>query len=143
MSDSSTHLQTQKVGVKSEQEDNTNNDQLEVSGEKKVKLGRKRGPWGTTKSDLDSILDEYNAREKKGTLIGKVGKETETVQRKKTRVWKIILCPMSQEIFDKYRAEDLTEKTAKLSVDKLSNTSTTASESGKTGNYENTSPGKN
>ena len=64
MSEPATHPQTQIGGKTSEQENNTTTDQLKVSGDKKVKLERNRGPWGTIPSDKDSKVNETNTRAK-------------------------------------------------------------------------------
>ena len=155
MSGRTTHPQTQIGGVKSEQEDNTTNNHLEVSGDKKVRLGRKRGPWGTIPSDKDSIVDESNTRAKseRQENIGrnqpevprvkkiKLGRErgywdqntirpaliTDEVRR--TRVWKLIRPQFGPEELDQFRAQHLTDETTGLSISTVSKSSTKASTS--------------
>ena len=81
MSDNAAHSQAQKVGDRSEHEDNNNNDQTEGYW---GQLGRKRSPWGRSQPDLGILLDKYNAKDREGKLIEKDGQET--VQVKKPRI---------------------------------------------------------
>ena len=159
MSGRTTHPQTQIGGVKSEQEDNTTNNHLEVSGDKKVRLGRKRGPWGTIPSDKDSIVDESNTRAKseRQENIGrnqpevprvkkiKLGRERgqwdqntihpaeqglSTDELRRTRVWKVFRPQFGPWELDQFRAQHLAGETTTLSIVTASKSSTSAGKSG-------------
>ena len=164
MSEPATHPQTQIGGIQSEQESNTTTDQLKVSGDKKVKLERNRGPWGTIHSDKDSKVNETNTRAKheREEDIDRSQPEVPSVKKRKlgqergywdqhtirpalikdevrrTRVMKLLRPQFGPEELDKFRARHLADETTGLLISTVPKSSTKAITSGTKENDANT-----